>query len=359
MKRILFTAILLSTIFAYGEDKIIELPEFVYESKQLKALHILAYVREYSSISTYTDTIFLFREKMVDYMLAPDKGTSFKGWNNPRVLTSESYYHFTNDHGLDSVSNHYNQHFSWSDWIGIAPKIPFPPKITRGQNVSDTIMGKYSACEIWHKTDEQVTTYVNVLAAPMARRWVPGLSHFFNDEVEFDEIKLNYVYNNIGDTSLLPIDCIYYFYNVESRGRGRNIYLFNRADEPFFVSTSADVFIIDKEYITLKEAKKWEKISFENNDFDIYVPPSIPDIPEKHRALIDRVNSINHDEARLSLSPDKKLAGRNLAKLNPGQMILKRLKGMTGIDNMVGKKKREQQWGKFRENQKQKNKSKN
>ena len=39
-------------------ENIMELPEFVVESRQKKVLHVLAYVREYSTLSTYTDTVF-------------------------------------------------------------------------------------------------------------------------------------------------------------------------------------------------------------------------------------------------------------------------------------------------------------
>ena len=105
------------TIFL--SDKVSELPEVVVKSDRQRLLHILAYVREYSTLATYTDTIFLFREKMVDYMLPSDNKIKFKGWSYPRVLTSKSYYRFTNNNGLDSVSDVDQHHFSWSDWIGI------------------------------------------------------------------------------------------------------------------------------------------------------------------------------------------------------------------------------------------------
>ncbi|MDE6805737.1 MAG: hypothetical protein K2J05_02910, partial [Muribaculaceae bacterium] len=49
-----------------ARTKVRNLPEFVVESNENKYLHVLAYVREYSTLSTYTDTIFMFREKMVD-----------------------------------------------------------------------------------------------------------------------------------------------------------------------------------------------------------------------------------------------------------------------------------------------------
>ena len=113
------------TIFM--SENITELPEVVFESRQEKMLHILAYVREYSTLATYTDTITLFREKMVDFMLPNENNTRYKGWRYPRVINSRSYYQFTNASGLDSVSDRCNQHFTWSDWIAIPPASKIPP----------------------------------------------------------------------------------------------------------------------------------------------------------------------------------------------------------------------------------------
>ena len=52
------------TIFM--QENIPELPEVTVETRQHRVLHMLAYVREYSTLSTYTDTVSLFREKMVE-----------------------------------------------------------------------------------------------------------------------------------------------------------------------------------------------------------------------------------------------------------------------------------------------------
>lgn len=71
---------------------------------------MLAYVREYSTLSTYSDTVTLFREKMVDFMIVPDRKMKFRGWTSPRLLTSRSYYRFTDGEGLDSVSDRFNNH---------------------------------------------------------------------------------------------------------------------------------------------------------------------------------------------------------------------------------------------------------
>lgn len=128
MKRlpVIVLACLLAVSGAEGERRSpTQLPEVVVESPRHRILHILAYVRECSTLSTCTDTVFLFREKMVDYML-PSKGVSFKGWSRPRILKSRSFYRFTDAGGLDSVSDNCNHHFSWSDWMGIAPSAELP-----------------------------------------------------------------------------------------------------------------------------------------------------------------------------------------------------------------------------------------
>lgn len=88
----------------------LSLPEVVIETQEHKFLHMLAYLREYSTLTTYTDTIFLFREKMVDFMLPHNSKSKFTGWTCPRVLKSRSYYRFTNVEGLDSVSDHRGFH---------------------------------------------------------------------------------------------------------------------------------------------------------------------------------------------------------------------------------------------------------
>lgn len=365
MKRrpiITFILTLAFHIFSFGqresaEPSPIELREFVYESNRLKALHVLAYVREYSTISTYTDTVAMFREKLVDYMIAPRKKSRFNGWRTPRVLSSRSYYRFTDDRGLDSVSNRYNQHFSWSDWIGLPPPVELPARLRAAEYAGDTVRGKYSAAEIWNLTHDTLSVRVDVLADTAGRKWVPSMSRFFDEIYSFDEFKLAFRYYNTGEQMLNPVALTDFSYSIESQGRGRGIYLFSRADQPFFVSTSSEVYIIDKEYVTLKEAKKWEKLKIDSSLIGIYEPSEAPELPSDIQALVERVNSIDHDMARLSLSPDKKLAGRGIVKLNPGQQILKRIKGIFGIDRAVGNRKREKKWRRFTNDRQKANRS--
>lgn len=341
------------TIFL--QESITELPEVVIESRQHKLLHILAYVREYSTLSTYTDTIFLFREKMVDYMLPSEKKVRFKGWTSPRVITSKSYYRFTNATGLDSVSDRCSHHFSWADWVGIVPAAKLPAGLCGIENGTDTVRGKYSPTETWVKNGDRVTLDVNVMADTASRKWVPNLSLFFRDDVDFEQFKIRFNYDDIVGDILSPIDLTGYSFNIESNGRGHGLFRFHRHNEPFFVSSYAEVYIIDKEYITVKEAKKWDRRDAENNEIEIFEPAEAPALQPSIQMLVDRVNAVDHDLVRLDFTPDHRLAGRKIKKMNIGQRALKRVKQLFGIDNINAERKWRRQWNDFSKSQSKKN----
>lgn len=340
----------------FMQPNITELRDIVVESRPKKLLHMLAYVREYSTLSTYTDTVTLFREKMVDYMLSDDAKLRRKGWRLPRVLKSESYYHFTNLEGLDSVSDRCNNYFTWSDWVGMVPSTTLPAAIADKEHGTDTVRGKYSPTEIWVRDDSRVSLDVDVLADTASRKWVPNLSLFFRKDVDFERFKIRFNYNNVGDMAAAS-NLTGYSYNIESNGRGRNMFMFNNVDEPFFVNTYAEIYIVDKEYVTAKEAGKWDNLRVDDNQMSIFVPVEAPELQSNVLALIERVNNVDNAQVRVGMVPDQRLAGRKGERYSPGQAILGRLKGLFGIDNINARRKWNRQWKEFRQERKERNAS--
>lgn len=341
------------TIFL--RDNMAQLPEVTVESSRHKVLHMLAYVREYSTMTTYTDTVFLFREKMVDYMLTPDPKVSFRGWSTPRIMACRSYYRFTNSEGLDSVGDVSNHHFSWSDWVGVAPSAEIP-KILGGLDCgSDTLQGKYSPAEIWTKNASRVTVDVDILADKKERRWVPDFRGFFRKDLEFDNFRIRISYDNVAGDSVTPMDITGYTFNIESNGRGHEMFRFNRVNEPFFVSTYGEVYMTDKEYITVKEARKWEKYNFNTNKTDIYEPMEAPPLQPSIQLLVDRVNNVDREGVRLAITPDSRLIGRGVVRQNFGDRVLGLLKTITGIRRYKMNRNMNRQWKEFRKEQVRKN----
>jgi hypothetical protein len=334
-----------------------ELPEVVVEAKQQRMLHILAYVREYSTLTSYTDTVTMFREKMVDFMLPTDEKTRFKGWHYPRLLNTRSYYQFTNANGLDSVSDRCNHYFTWSDWIGLIPNTQIPLNLVNTENSTDTIFGKYSPTEIWIKNSDRLAVDVDVMADTTSRRWVPNISHFFKkDDTDFEQFRLKINYDNVISNEVGPLELTGYSYNIESRGRGRGMFQFSRHDQPFFVTTYAEVYILDKEFITVKEAKKWDKLNL-SEEIEIFEPEEAPDLSASTLALIDSVNNIDADQVRLSIKPDERLIGRNIRKGNfgIGHRALSLLKQLTGISYFRSHKNMNNNWDNFRKEQQARN----
>ncbi len=336
-----------------------ELPEVVVASQSHRVLHILAYVREYSTLSSYTDTVFLFREKMVDYMLPSHPKVKFNGWSTPRILACKSYYRFTDANGLDSVSDTNNHHFSWADWIGIPPGATLPLKLWNRKTGTDTIYGKYTPAEIWTREKDDVSVRINVLADRMSRKWVPNLSGFFSNGLDFESANATFNYTNVLGDTVSPLDLAGYSFYINSKGRGRNMFKFNRKDEPFYVSTNAEVYILDKEYITVNEAKKWDKRNFDADAIGIYEPLDAPALSLSTRQLVDRVNNLDQNSVRLNFGSDKLLTyndnrGKNFKIGNRALLLLKQA---TGITAYKSRKNLKDNWKEFRKDQVHKNNS--
>lgn len=334
------------------QEDISELPEFVVKTRKDKVLHMLAYVREYSMLSTYTDTVFLFREKMVDYMLGIDRKVKFKGWILPRVLTCRSYYRFTNSTGLDSVSDASPYHFSWSDWMGLAPSTVLPSVLRNVESGTDTLAGKYRPAEIWTKNNGALAVEIDGMAGQTGRNWAPWLSEYFIKDMEFDRFRLSYNYSNIADSIVSPENLTRYSFDIESNGRGREMFRFNRLGEHICVNTNAEVYILDKEYISVKEARKWDKFKFDSEKIGIYEPKEAPQLSPEVLALVDRVNRMDKDGDRLDCIPDGRLVSKYSGRQNfkIGRRALMMLKQMTGISRYKFHRNTNKRYKEFREN---------
>lgn len=325
-----------------------ELPEVVVESRQHKVLHLLAYIREYSTLSTYTDTVFMFREKMADFMAVAEPGVKYRGWSRPRILKSKSYYHITNSEGVDSVSDVSNHHFSWSDWIGVNGTAEMPRALIDADSATDSVFGRYGAAEIWQRSGDRVSVMVDVLADTLSRRWAPYFNDFFRKNLDFDNFRLRFNYANVTDGEVTPADLVGFTYNIESRGRGRDMFRFNHRDEPFFVTTYAEVYIVDKEYVTVKEARRWEKLKVSTEDFEIIEPAEAPDLQPSIKALIARVDNIDRENIRLAAEVDPNIGyetkNRNFSFPTRAFNLLKE---MTGISSIIHRKKQKKSWRDF------------
>ena len=135
--------------------------------------------------------------------------------------------------------------------------------------------------------------------------------------------------------------------------------LFNKLNEPFFVSTYAEVYITDKEFIKIKEAKQWAKMKFDQSNIEIIEPANAPELQIPIKRLIARINNIDHANVRQNVLPDQRLKTRNVRKQQHlGHRVLNILKGITGISSYKSKRNLEQNWETFKKGQTKNNEQK-
>lgn len=334
MKICLIASVLLvasAPLFAEpAHERNIKLKEVTATPRHWEVVHTLGYVREFSELTTGSDTVFLFREKWVDFMLPSASVKRFKGWKLPRILSSKSYYRFTNACGLDSVSDRFNHHFSWADWLQMPESVKLPLKISLG-NGTDTIYGRYRPTEIWRRMDDRIDLSVNVLADTMSRRWVPSLNSFFHSRVDFERFDVRYLCKDIAGDWLMPQNLDAMTATIESNGRGRDFYKLNRQPVDYYVRTYAEMYVADREYISLREARKIERNPFSESELLRLMPSDMTDLDPEILSLIARVNAIDTLAVRTNLPVDHNLVGRDLIPLTRKQKIIQRLRGMVGL----------------------------
>lgn len=283
--------------------QVAELPEVVVYPEDRPMLYMLGYVREYSTLSTLTDTVFLFREKMVDFMLPGRKVKKDRGWRSPRLLASRSCYRFTDSRGLDSVSDSFGAHFSWSDWIEL------PAGVDMRSLSSGVPAAAHPSVFSCVRSGDDVSLTADLLADSTNRRWAESFSRQYLDRLDFDDAVVTCRYEDVEGDMLFPSQLSAYMLHVRSLGRGYDMSRSFRGLGPVRVETRAELYFADKRYITLKEARSLEKKPPLMAVSDIIAPACAPAVSSAVNTLVARVDGIDRDRIRLAVVPDSRLAG--------------------------------------------------
>lgn len=291
-----------------------ELPEVKVSTKYRPILHLTGYVRELSTMTSSSDTLMLYREKWVDFMIPTGKEKKYKGWTDARLLKTKSYYKWTDAYGLDSVSDRANHHFSWSDWVSLPRRVNLPYIIGGNRLGTDTIMGKYSPTEIWSRDSAGINVMVNVLADSTRRKWTPRLAGPLWRDTEFERLVMDYRFSDTDTFSVKPQNLDRLSCRIESMGRGHDMFRFKHYQDPIlYISTYFDLTITDREYLTVKDARRQEK------DQTLAIQDAML-IFESERVprdsvitdLIARVNAIDHTSRRLGMELDTRVGSGHM-----------------------------------------------
>lgn len=289
-------------------DNIHELPAVTVYPLKKYAIHMLGYVREYATLSSYVDTIVLFREKKVDFLIPSAKAKNITGWYRPRLLASRSYYRFKNIHGLDSVSDSFRGHFSWSDWIELPPTARLSSALSEVESGIDSLSAHNNIIsQIWTKQQDNVNVHVNILAGNNNRSWVAPIARAFMDDLDFSSMTLDCRYEDITGEILTPDLLSYYTLNLSSAGRGDALTHAFKTLGQVYIDSKVELYITDRTILSEKQARKLIKQEVE--DKSIIPPSDAGTLSPEVQSLVARVNGIDKDYLRRNIIPDSRLAG--------------------------------------------------
>lgn len=270
-----------------------ELPEIVVTPGSRPLLHLTGYMRETSSVMGSSDSITMFRESIVDF-LVPIEKAKVKGWDAARILASKTFVKIKNSAGLDSVSNrHEYEYMLWGDKLGLIHAKRDVPEAIKGKTFAcDTIMGKYFPKIIWWKNGPLTRWYGDGLANEKNHTISPAFLKFFGLTTDFKDLSTAYVFNTPEADAISPADLKQASVSLNMLARGR---LFKKAFDsstPVNIKAYVEVYLTDREYLSNEEAKLLKKEPPVIRPAEIIAPADATPIHPAIRQIKDRVNAL-------------------------------------------------------------------
>lgn len=202
------------------------------------------------------------------------------------------------------------------------------PETLKGQETAEaTVGGRHGPAAVWRRNGDDISLEIDILADERNARWAPGLYGFVKNGLDIRRMNLKYLFSGVGSDTILADDIARMSFSIESNGRGRNLNLFFRTSDPVYVDTYAEIYMTDKEYISVPEAKRWEKALPRNGGIGFFPPPDAPELQPAIRSIVERVEAIDYSALRLNEKPDSRYAGKNLDKTQK-RGLLNRLKSV-------------------------------
>ena len=95
----------------------------------------------------------------------------------------------------------------------------------------------------------------------------------------------------------------------------------SRIDEPLAVNTYAEIYITDREYMTVADARRLEKSAPRSEDAGINPPADAPPLQPAIKEMIERVERVKHSDRRLANRPDDRLGSNVHDRKRPNRWL--------------------------------------
>ncbi len=270
-----------------------ELPEIVIIPGSRPLLHLTGYMREITSVLSSSDSVTLFKESVVDFLVPVEK-TKVKGWNKARELASKTYVRMSNSSGLDSVStNHEYEFILWGNRKGLIPSAAKIPDKIKGTDVAcDTIMGKYYPKIIWLKNGDVIRWYGDALANEKNHITTPWALKLFGLTTDVTEISENYVFDTPDGGFIRPTDLRQVSVTIDMLAKGKLFKKTFDSSSPVNVRTYMELYLTDREFLSEEEGKSLKKEIPIIESSDILAPTNANPLHPAIIRTVERVNSL-------------------------------------------------------------------
>lgn len=270
-----------------------ELPELVISPGARPLLHLTGYMRELTSVLSSSDSVTIFKESVVDFLVPVEK-TKVKGWNKARELASKTYVRMSNSSGLDSVSNSHEYEFMlWGNRKSLIPSAAKIPDNIKGTEVTcDTVMGKYYPKIIWLKNGDVTRWYGDALANEKNHVTSPWALKLFGLTTDVTEISENFVFETPDGDFIGPSDLRQVSITIDMLAKGKLFKKTLDSSSPVNVRTYMELYLTDREFLSEEEGKSLKKEIPTIESSDILAPTNANPLHPAIMRTVERVNSL-------------------------------------------------------------------
>lgn len=270
-----------------------ELPELVISPGARPLLHLTGYMREVTSVLSSSDSVTIFKESVVDFLVPVEK-TKVKGWNKARELASKTYVRMSNSSGLDSVSNSHEYEFMlWGNHKSLIPSAAKIPDNIKGTEVTcDTVMGKYYPKIIWWKNRDVTRWHGDALANEKNHVTSPWALKLFGLTTDVTEINENFVFETPDGDFIGPSDLRQVSITIDMLAKGKLFKKTLDSSSPVNVRTYMELYLTDREFLSEEEGKSLKKEIPTIESSDILAPTNANPLHPAIMRTVERVNSL-------------------------------------------------------------------
>jgi len=277
-----------------GETDIVRMKPAVLELSEVTVVNrtagikMLCYAREYKSSISGRDTITIFSEKMIDYVIPLDKHVrKFKGHTSPRVLNSRTVARYSFENNTDSIARGIDEKtFSWIILASIENEEIKEPEALRGVSSGSFVSREKGGETIYRKNGKHFSSSCDFLYDKPNHRWSPAILKLLGATTIFNEVSETLVYPikksgkyNVYDIALLS-------YTMAATGRGKFIKKMFDTSEPVEMHSLVEVYPVECEPVTVEESIAIHKNKPEKTEF--IIPQIVPPVDSAVQSMIDR-----------------------------------------------------------------------